>query len=155
MKSAILILLAMLTSLSTQAQQVNEENDVFRSTFGKARKTVVKELIPLDKMKGESFNKIYDEYASVQKNLAKEKYALLNNYVESYYDIDNEKAGTLMKKALSIRKQETKMMTKYYKKMSKACGAKVAAQFYQIENYFNSTIALVITENLPFIGEIE
>lgn len=59
-----------------------------------------------------------------------------------------------MQEALTIRKREVKLMAKYYKKMAKACGGKVAAQFYQIENYFNNTLTLLIAENIPFIGEI-
>lgn len=155
MKNSILLLLAIFICFTAQAQTSDEDFDVFRSTFGKDRKTIVREFIPLDDIKDAGFNEVYDEYAMAHKELAKEKFDLLNNYVNSYYEINDEKAGELMKQALSIRKRETKMMTKYYKKMNKTCGGKIAAQFYQIENYFSSTIGLVITENLPFIGEVE
>ncbi|MDW3208333.1 MAG: hypothetical protein R8N23_00600 [Reichenbachiella sp.] len=155
MKNSILLLFALLISLSVKAQSDDDYFEIFRSTFGKDKKTIVTELIPLEEITNASFNEVYDAYEAEQQLLAKERYKLLESYIENYYDIDDEKADELMKQALSIKKKETKIMTKYHKQMSKKCGGKIAAQFYQIENYFSNAIMLTITENLPFVGELE
>jgi hypothetical protein len=39
--------------------------------------------------------------------------------------------------------------------VKKASGSKVAAQFYEIENYIISTIRLELLDNIPFFGELD
>ncbi|MEP2023561.1 MAG: hypothetical protein ABJH98_15720 [Reichenbachiella sp.] len=155
MKNSVLLLFALLFSLSAKAQSDDDYFEIFRSTFGNDKKTIVNQLIPLEDIKNAAFNEVYDAYEAEQQTLAKSRYKLLEDYIANYYEIDDEKADELMKEAMSIRKKETKIMSKYHKQMSKKCGGKVAAQFYQIENYFSNTITLAITESLPFVGEIE
>ena len=52
-------------------------------------------------------------------------------------------------------KEYDKIIQKYYKSIKKSCGIKPAAQFFQIEAYFQSAIRKTIFENIPLIGELE
>lgn len=155
MKKTILLLFVFVISVSAKAQTADDYFEIFRTQFGDDKKSIVNQLIPLEEIKNAAFNEVYDAYEAEQQGLAKKRFKLLESYIENYYEINDEKADELMKEALAIKKQETKIMTKYYKKMSKACGGKIAAQFYQIENYFSNAILLTISENLPFVGEME
>jgi hypothetical protein len=46
-------------------------------------------------------------------------------------------------------------MDQYYKKIKKASGSKVAAQFFQLEGYFLTQIRAAIFEEIPYIGEFD
>ena len=56
---------------------------------------------------------------------------------------------------MKVRDTQIKLIKKYYKSMKKAAGVKTAAQFYQIENYFASAVSVILTEQIPFIGEFD
>jgi hypothetical protein len=56
---------------------------------------------------------------------------------------------------IALRKKTDKLMDQYYKKIKKASGSKVAAQFFQLEGYFLTQIRAAIFEEIPYIGEFD
>ena len=60
-----------------------------------------------------------------------------------------------MKEVKSLKASNDKLIDTYYGKVKKASGSKVAAQFYEIENYIISTIRLEVLDNIPFFAELD
>ena len=69
--------------------------------------------------------------------------------------LTDEKTDERIEQMISQRKQLDKLINSYYKKVKKESGAKVAAQFYQSENYILVAIRSSIVEEIPFIGEFD
>ena len=155
MKKVLVLLTAVVLSTAAQAQSNQEVIDFYQSIFGMEKKMIVTQFIQLEGEAATSFWEIYDEYEVLRKEEGVKRFELLNKYVESYADITDDSANEMLKSALAMKKSNLKTLTKYSKKIGKSNGGKVAAQFYQIENYFNNTIALVITESIPFVGELD
>jgi hypothetical protein len=151
----IALLIALLTFFSTISfsQTNTEEIDFYQSIFGMEKKQAMTEFLQLDE--NDLFWNIYDEYEKERKELGKKRIEILNNYATNYLTLTDEKTNELIKQSISQRKKIDKLIVTYYKKVKKGNGAKVAAQFYQLENYILVAIRMTILEKVPFIGEFE
>ena len=152
-KSALLIALLTFFCTSSFSQSNTEEIDFYQSVFGMEKKQAVAEFLQLDN--DDTFWNIYDEYEKERKELGKKRVDLLTDYADNYLTLTDDKTNELIEQMISQRKRLDKLINSYYKKVKKESGAKVAAQFYQLENYILVAIRLSIMEEIPFIGEID
>ena len=142
-------------ALVTKGQSNKEEIEYFQSIFGMEKKAVVAEFIKLEGMSNEAFWTLYDQYETERKAHGQKRIALLNKYAEQYADLDDASTEEMMGEMIALGNQYNKLIVKYYKSIKKASGIKAAAQFYQLEAYFQSVIRLKIFESIPFIGEFD
>jgi len=149
--SIAIILFATSTMAFSQVQQ--EEIDYYQSVFGMEKKVVVANFIKLEE--GDSFWALYDEYEKERKELGQRQLELLLDYAKHYEALTDEKTDDLVKESMGIRKTSSSLINKYYKKVKKVKGSKVAAQFYQIENYFAIAIRAELYSDVPLVGELE
>lgn len=147
------VIAAVVFGQTLQAQTASEETDFIQSIFGMEKKTIVAEFLELEETN--PFWALYDEYETKRKELGKERIQILVGYAESYDELDDEKTDKIIASMISIRKSTDKLTDSYYKKIKKASGSKVAAQFFQLEAYFLSEIRAAIMEEIPFIGEFD
>jgi hypothetical protein len=152
-RSALLIAFFMFFSTISFSQSNTEEIDFYQSVFGMGKKQAVAEFLQLGN--DDPFWSIYDEYETKRKEWGKKRIALLNDYADNYLTLTDEKTSELIEQSISQRKQLDKLIVSYYKKVKKGNGAKVAAQFYQFENYILEAIRMAIMEELPLIGELD
>jgi hypothetical protein len=118
-----------------------------------AKKEIVAEFLQIES--SNPFWALYDEYETARKELGKDRLDALTNYVENYDKMDEAKYDGTIGKMISLRDSNDKLLDKYYKKVKKASGSKVAAQFFQLESYFMSQIRATIMEEIPYIGEFD
>jgi hypothetical protein len=156
MKTLIKLTLALLIiPISISAQSNKEEVDYIQSIFGMEKKSIVADFIELEGPAKDSFWSLYDAYETERKELGKRRLALLNDYAENYDGMTDEKIIELAKSSNKQVRMDEDLRYKYFNKINKASGAKAAAQFYQIEGYFNAAIRMSILESIPFIGELD
>ena len=151
----LVILSAICLPFMVCAQSNKEDVDLIQSIYGKEKKAIVAEFIQLEGTQKDAFWKLYDEYETKRKELGKKRIALLERYAENYATLDDATTSKLIKDTSTLGMQTDKLITTYHGKIEKACGAKPAAQFYQLEAYLLSTIRASILENIPFIGELD
>ncbi len=135
------------------AQSNNEEVDLFQSIFGMQKKAIVGEFLGIES--NNPFWALYDDYEVKRKELGKKRLDLLTDYAEHYNNLNDEKYDQIISQMISLRKSTDKLMDNYYKKIKKTSGSKLAAQFFQLENFFASQIRATIMEEIPYIGEFE
>ena len=155
-KSVILILLTgfcIMISNSAKGQSNKEEVEFFQSIFGMEKKAITAEFLKLDSK--DPFWTLYDNYENERKALGLNRLKILNDYVENYTTLTDDKTNEIIKQTIKQRKDLDNLIDKYYKKINKTSGAKVAAQFYHLENYLLSTVRLAILENIPAIDALE
>lgn len=149
--SIAIILIATSTMAFSQVQQ--EEIDYYQSIFGMEKKVVVANFLQLEE--NDAFWPIYNEYEKARKVLGQKRLSILVDYAEHYDNLTDEKTDELVKQNMSVRKTKNDLIIKYYKKVKKVSGSKIAAQFYQIENYFVTAIGSQIYTAIPLIGELD
>ena len=149
----IAVFSAILFGQTMNAQSYKEEIDLFQSMFGIQKKQIVSDFLQLDS--NNAFWPLYDEYETKRKNLGAQRLHALYDYVDNYENMDDLSYDATINKMIKMRDENDKLVDSYYKKIKKACGSKVAGQFFQIETYIQSAIRTTIMEEIPFIGELE
>ena len=139
-----------LAFLSVNAQTSNEEIDYIQAMFGMEKRAAVKEFIVLSDAEATAFWKNYDAYEITRKELGKQRIELLDKFVLEYENMSDQEATEWMKSVISLRKNNEKLIEKYYKTLVKECSPVIAMQFYQIESYVLAGIRFQILENVPF-----
>jgi hypothetical protein len=138
---------------TSKAQSNSEEADFMQSIFGMEKKAVVADFLEIES--NAPFWALYDEYETKRKDLGKERLAVLTDYAENYDKLTDAKYDAVISSMIKLRKSNDKLTDTYYKKIKKASGSKVAAQFFQLEAYFSSQIRATIMEEIPYIGEFD
>ncbi len=133
------------------AQSNKEETDLIQSIFGMEKKAIMADFIGPDA--GDAFWTLYDEYETKRKELGKKRVAVLVDYVENYNNLDSAKYDEVIANMISLQKGTDNLIGQYYKKVKKTSGSKVAAQFFQLEEYILTQIRAAIFEGIPMIGE--
>ncbi len=147
------LFITLLFGQSINAQTNKEETDFFQSIFGMEKKAIVAEFLNIDD--SNPFWILYDEYETERKALGKERVVLLMDYVENYDGLTNDQYDAVIANMITLRKRTDKLMDRYYKKIKKTSGSKIAAQFFQIEGFFLTQIRAAIFEEIPYIGEFD
>jgi hypothetical protein len=138
-----------------QAQSNVEEVDFLQSIIGGEKKEVVADFIELEGASADAFWGLYDAYEVERKALGKNRISLLEKYAKEFEGISDAETDNIVMEAQKLAKGNEKLINSYYKKIKKASGSKAAAQFYHLENYFQSLTRTTILENIPVIGEMD
>lgn len=154
-KICYLLVLGMLTPMILWSQSNKEEVELFQSLFGMEKKALVVEFVKVEGAAKDAFWSLYDQYERERKALGQNRIALLQNYADNYFQLDDAKIDELMGNAIKQKANLDKLLTKYYKKVKTASGSQAAAQFWQIESYILSATRVAIFENIPLIGELD
>ncbi|RZJ48652.1 MAG: hypothetical protein EOO44_20435 [Flavobacterium sp.] len=156
MKKLSLILIMVLASFSSYAQSSYKEDvDVLQSVYGQSKADLVKQYMNLSDSQNSAFTKVYDNYESERKALAKAKFELINDYAANYATLADAKADEIAKATLKNHIAYEKLYSKTYGQAKKAIGAINAAKFIQLEVYLQTIIRAEILESIPFIGELD
>lgn len=154
-KITFLVAMLFLAVFSSFAQSNQEEIELFQSVFGMEKKAIINEFVQVNGEASVAFWNLYDKYESERKAHGQKRLDLLSTYADNYSNLDDESTEEIMSEMISLGKEYDKLIHSYYKSIKKACGVKPAAQFFQLEVYFQSAIRKVIFENIPFIGELD
>ena len=155
MSRKILIALGFLIALGniSFAQSTQEEVDMYQAIFGMEKKALT--LAFIENNGDAAFWTLYDEYEVQRKLLGQKRLQILMNYTNTYGVMSNERTDQFMKTIKTQKKSLDKLIDKYYKKIKKTSGSKIAAQFYQLENYILSATRLEIMHNVPFFHQFD
>ena len=153
MKKITFLIAFIAVAIFANAQSNTEEVDFYQSIFGMGKKAVVADFLNIQE--SDQFWTLYDAYEAERKELGKDRIQTLAYYAQNYDNMNDAKADEIIKSMISLRNANDKLMDKYYKKIKKTSGTKVAAQFFQLEAYFLSEIRSSIMEQIPFIGAFD
>jgi len=143
-----------LASAATQAlaQNLQTEVEIIQEAVGLEKKVAVADFMNLNE-DAKAFWELYDEYEMERKKLGKERIEIIMDYAESYPNIADDKILDLYQRTQQLRRTSSKLQDTYFKRMTKEIGVSEAAQFWQMENYFNAMIQAEIYSQIPFIGD--
>lgn len=151
-KNILTLIVINLTINLSFAQSARTEVEIFQEVIGLEKKVAVAEFMALD-ANADNFWKIYDEYEAKRKELGMNRIKVIADYAKSYPTISDEEILALFKRTKAIKESFAKLQQTYFNKMKKEIGVSKAAQFWQLESYFNAMIQAEIYSQIPFIGE--
>lgn len=155
MTKPTIFLLLLASSLTGFCQDAQDELQMIKALFGTEKDMIVTEFVKVEGASKDKFWKLYVEFEKTRKDIGQQKFSILNNYVKSYNTLPEAKLDEIMKEIIALSASQDKLIASYYKKVKKACGVSVAAQFYQIEWYLLTEIRTAIVENIPVFSELD
>lgn len=153
LKALFTSLILIVVTSTAIAQSVQTDVEIIQEALGLEKKIAVANFMDLE-ASAEGFWTIYDKYEAERKKIGKERIQVISEYANNYPNISDEKIVELFNRTQAVKKSFDKLQKIYFKKMKKEVGVQKAAQFWQIETYFNSLIQAHIYSQIPFIGEI-
>jgi hypothetical protein len=150
----IKLLFSALLMLASSFAFAQTEQEMFMSVFKMEKRAYFSQNMKLTEIQFNSFWNIYSEFEKEREVLAKDRIAMLNDYVIKYPTMTDADADVIMKKWLALDKKEDAIRLTYYNKMKKELGAKIAGQFVQLDEYISTAIKFEVLDELPFIGEL-
>ena len=154
-KSASLLVILLVAITTSFAQSTKEQVEFFQSIFGMEKKALVSEFVQLEGEASTGFWSLYDEYETARKANGQKRIALIDKYANSYVDLDDATTDEMAAESMKIHTAQFKLVKSYYKKIKKVSGSKAAAQFYQLELFFQDATGVALMEQIPFIGEFD
>ena len=141
-----------LIAYSMCAQNFQTEVEILQEAVGMEKKVAIANFIELQD-EAKAFWKIYDEYELDRRELGKQRINIIVDYAKSFQDITDEEIESLYKRRKALKKSFDKLQNTYFNRMKKEVGVSKAAQFWQVESYFDAIIQANIYSQIPFIGE--
>ncbi len=155
MKKAILLGAFLMGAILLKAQPTVDEINLIQSAYGMEKRAIVEQYMKLTDAEAAGFWKVYDEYETKRKEYGKTRVKVLVDYANNYNNLTDDKAAELIKASLENQMSFTKLQQSTFGKMAKVISKKRAAQFIQLENYLETVIRLNITDDIPFLGELD
>lgn len=155
MKKIILLSVCLCASLILKAQPTTDEIGLIQSAYGMEKRAIVEKYMKLTDAEAAGFWKVYETYEAARKELGKKRVNTIVDYANNYANLTDAKAADLVKQAMSFQMSIAKLQQSTFSKMSKVISPKRAAQFIQLEGYLETVIRLSISNEIPFIGELD
>lgn len=154
-KSVLIYAFLLVVSFGSFAQSNKEDIDLVQSAYGKNKKELIQVYMTVPESQKAAFWTEYDKYENDRKAIGRERIALIEEYANNYATLDDKKAAELMSRKLSMLDSYNKLQKKYFGSMSKLIGGMQASKFFQLEDYLENNIRLMLQDNIPFIDEID
>lgn len=137
------------------AQEANDEITMVQTIWGSEKRQLMIDYMEIPQAQAAGFWNVYEDYEAARRQLAKDRILVLDDYVNNFATLSEEKADDLATKMLANTLSEAKLRKQYYTKFKKASTSIDAAKFLQLDAYIQNTIRLALQDELPFIGELE
>ena len=135
MKKVLLLVVAIVFSLNTQAQEDNSylkfEKDALQ---GVNKKHIVKSSLTLTQEEESVFWPLYNEYNEKMNALQNDKLELALKYNDNYGELTEGDVMDIMDNVIKIKKQLLDLEKKYYKKMINIMSPVKVVNYFKVEH---------------------
>jgi predicted nucleic acid-binding Zn ribbon protein len=137
------------TSPNSDDQNMQAYIQLLRSDVRQQKAEMLGEVMQLSAADAAKFWPIYSEYDVELNKLNDLRVANIQEYESKYYEMTDERADELIRKAMSYRKQRAELIERYYERVKQALGGVTAARFVLVEDQLLLIIDLQINSSLP------
>lgn len=137
----------------------SQENDGLDPKFASymiqtERRTVFVQNMNLSDADAKIFWEIYDQFEAELVTLREKGINTLKAYGEQYEKMTDEQAESIEKEVIANQAKRSKLRKKYFNKMNKSLGGKIATRFMQLDNIVAMVLRLSIYDELPLVGDL-
>ena len=136
-----------------RAADLEADREVLINTLRANRRALVAVNLNLTSEEGAKFWPLYDRYWGEMSAIGDRGLAVVNDYVEHYKDLSNEKALQLMTDYLAAEAERLKIRQKYLPEFAQVLPGRTVARFYQLENKIDALLRYEIAETIPVIDQ--
>ncbi len=155
MKKLILVAIIAVFAMTSNAQSNAEEVALMQSVYGMQKKDLIAKHMKIEAGQADLFWQMYDEYEIARKEIGTKRVKNIVQYAEKYENLTGEDADLLVKASMDVQKSFIGLWEKTYKKMAKSISPVTAAQFIQVEMFFENMVRQELSMDIPLIGEFD
>lgn len=131
---------------------VSEQDiQLLRSDIRSAKKQIIAENMKLTDAEAEKFWPVYDAYTQETTRLGDASYALVKEYANSYVNMTDAEADSLVKKMATLDVQTATLRQQWIPKFRKVLTGKQTALFYQLDRRINLLLDVQFAANIPIV----
>ena len=124
----------------------------FRHAATEERRSIFAANLALGPDELQRFWKIYDEYAKEREQLDKDRFALLQRYAQSYAGMSDDQAMAIVLSSGRLQLSDVQLRLKYTDALRKKMSGRVAARFFQIDDYVTSALRMNMLSGVPLVA---
>jgi hypothetical protein len=155
MRTWLLALVAVLSAGRLPAQTVTVsklDEATYRHAVTEERRRIFAANLALGPEESLRFWKIYDEYAKEREPLDKDRFAFLQRYAQSYAAMSDDQAMAIALASGRLQIQDVQLRLKYPDTLRKKMSGRVAARFFQIDDYVTSSLRMNMLSGIPLVA---
>jgi hypothetical protein len=130
----------------------NLDEATYRLALTEERRNIFAANLALGPEERDRFWKIYDEYVKEREPIEKERFSLLQRYAQSYTDISDDQAMALALASGRVQVTEVQLRLKYAEILRKKMSGRVAARFFQIDDYVTTAVRMKWLSGVPLVA---
>jgi hypothetical protein len=115
------------------------------------RRTIFAANLALGPEERERFWGIYDDFVKERETLDKERFALLERYAQSYASLNDDQAMALALASGKLQVSDVQLRLKYAEILRKKMSGRVAARFFQIDDYVTTAMRMNSLSGVPLV----
>jgi Spy/CpxP family protein refolding chaperone len=129
----------------------DQEIQMLRKDIRSQKKQVIAANVPLTDAEAQKFWPVYDQYTAELVQINHDKYALIQEYAQSYTNFTDAQAEDWSKRALKLDADVAALRQKYWANFRKVLPAKKAATYEQVERRAQMLIDVQLASQIPLL----
>ncbi|HEY7513329.1 MAG TPA: hypothetical protein VIC87_02575 [Vicinamibacteria bacterium] len=127
------------------------DETTYRYAVTEQRRNIFAANLALNPDERERFWAVYDEYGKEREPLDKERFLLLQRYAQSYANLSDDQAMALALASGRLQVTEVELRLKYAATLRRKMSGRVAARFFQIDDYVTTAIRMNFLSGVPLV----
>ena len=139
---------------SANSQTAMDQNvQLLREDLRSKKKQLIAANLTLTDTEATKFWPIYDQYTAELVQINNEKYAVIQDYVKSWGNMNDAQALDLTKRSLAVDAKVTALRTKYVPIFNGVLPGTKTATFFQLDRRISMMIDLQLTSQFPLVQD--
>ena len=130
----------------------DQDLDLLRKDIRSQRKQLLAANLKLTDQEATKFWPVYDQYVSELIAINDRKFALIQEYADSYGKLTNEQSLSFVRRWLDSDIEIAQLRQKYVPLVSKVLEGKKSATFFQLDRRIAMMIELQLSSRMPLVG---
>lgn len=155
MKKLNLLLIALVLSITVNAQDFNDYLEVSREVLKTEKKALIADLMKFTSEESQAFWPIYNEYEDKKYTVNTRYFNLIQKFADNFETMSAEVATEVINESLSLDLELLKLKKTYAKKFMKILTPQRTLTYLQAENKIKAMIDAELALQIPLLDQIE
>jgi Spy/CpxP family protein refolding chaperone len=142
---------AQATTPPTSQSSMSQDIDLLRKDIRSQKKQIIAANMPLTDTEAQKFWPVYDQYTAELVKINNDKYALIQEYAQSYGSMTDAQASDWATRILKLDSDVAALRQKYWPNFLKVLPAKKAALYEQVERRAQMLIDIQLAAQIPLL----
>ncbi len=150
-RSGIAALLTLFIAAPALGQQTRDDVELTRSVIQTERKLIVARNMGLTDDQSAAFWPVYGDFREALRDVNDRRADLIMELAKDFDSLSGDKAQEMLKEALDIEAERTKVKKKFIGKFNEVLPPKAVVRYFQIENKLDSIINYELAAGIPLV----